>query len=103
MAVGIAEARNLALKTSKNIKWHVIASIALAGSNVPEEIPQVFRYALQHDANGDIHGETARRIARETRDGLTKAGQLMFSLRLTLLITLEASRRYYLQDRNSNH
>ena len=79
MAVGIAEVRNLALNTSKNIKWHVIASIALAGSNAPEEIPHVFRYALQHDANGDIHGDTARRIARETRDGLIKAGQLMFA------------------------
>jgi hypothetical protein len=79
MAVGIAEVRNLAIKTSKNVKWHVIASIALAGSNAPEEVPHVLRYALQHDANGNVAGESARRIARETRDGLIKAGQLMFA------------------------
>jgi hypothetical protein len=77
MAAAIPEVRNLALKTSKNIKWHVIASIALAGSNHPEEVPHVLRYALQHDANGDVTGEAARRIARETREGLTKSMQLM--------------------------
>jgi hypothetical protein len=80
MATVIPEVRNLAIKTSKNIKWHVIASIALAGSNVPEDVPSVLRYALQHDADGDVSGEAARRIARETRDGLTKAGQLMYNL-----------------------
>jgi len=78
MAAVIPEVRNLAIKTSKNVKWHVIASIALAGSNVPEEVPNVLRYALQHDAGGDISCESTRRIARETRDGLTKAGQLMY-------------------------
>ena len=72
-----AEARNLAISTSKNVKWHVYASIALAGSNAPEEISNVLRYALEHDANDDIHSETARRIARETREGLLKAAQLM--------------------------
>lgn len=75
----MAEARNLALKTSKNVKWHVIASIALAGSNAPEQVAHVLRYALQHDADNDIQGPTARRIARETREGLVKAGQLMFA------------------------
>ena len=80
MAAVIPEVRNLALKTSKNVKWHVIASVALAGSNVPEDIPSVLRHALQHDADGDVSGEAARRIARETRDGLTKAGQLMYGL-----------------------
>jgi len=63
MAAVIPEVRNLAIKTSKNVKWHVIASIALAGSNVPEEVPNVLRYALQHDAGGDISCESARRIA----------------------------------------
>ena len=77
MAVVIPEVRNLALKTSKNIKWHVIASIALAGSNYPEEVPAVLRYALQHDAKGDTTGNTAAIIARETREGLMKAMQLM--------------------------
>lgn len=80
MAAVIPEVRNLSIKSSKNVKWHVIASIALAGSNAAEEIPYVFRYALQYDANGDTNGEDARRIARETRDGLTKAAQLMYSL-----------------------
>jgi hypothetical protein len=75
-----AEARNLAIKTSKNVKWHVTASIAFAGSNSPEEVANVLRYALQHDANDDISGEPARRIARETREGLVKAGQLMCGL-----------------------
>jgi hypothetical protein len=78
MAAVIPDVRNLALKTSKNVKWHVVASIALAGSNLPEEVPHVLRFALQHEARGDVHGETARRIARETRDRLMKAGQLMF-------------------------
>ena len=78
MSAVIPEVRNLALRTSKNIKWHVIASIAFAGSNYPEEVPKVFRYALQHDANGDVRGEVARRIARETREGLVKALQLMY-------------------------
>jgi hypothetical protein len=63
---------------SKNIKWHVVASVALAGSNYPEEVPAVFRYALVHDANGDVRSEVARRIARETREGLVKALQLMY-------------------------
>jgi len=79
MAAVVAEVRRLALDTSKRIKWHVIASIALAGSNVPEEVPAVLRYALQHDAKGDINSDVARRIARETREGLVKAGQLMFT------------------------
>ena len=80
MAALIPEIRNLAMKTSKNIKWHVVASIALAGSNAIEEVPSVLRFALQHDANGDINGESARRIARETREGLLKAAVLMFIL-----------------------
>jgi hypothetical protein len=87
MAAVIPEVRNLAIKTSKNIKWHVIASIALAGSNAAEEVPYVLRYALQLDANGDVNGELARRIARETRDGLTKAAPLMFSLSNCTLLT----------------
>lgn len=78
MTAVIPEVRNLALRTSRNIKWHVIASIALAGSNYPEEVPAVFRYALQHDANGDTESVVARRIARETREGLVKALQLMY-------------------------
>jgi hypothetical protein len=77
MAAVLPEIRNLAIKTSKNIKWHVIASIALAGSHATEEVPHVLHYALQNDTNGDINGDMARRIARETRDGLTKASQLM--------------------------
>jgi hypothetical protein len=67
----------VAMAAAKSIKWHVIASIALAGSNYPEEVPHVLRYALQYDANGEIDSELARRIARETRDGLTKSMQLM--------------------------
>lgn len=78
MSAVIPEVRNLALRTSKNIKWHVIASIALAGSNCPEEVPSVFRYALEHDANGDVRTDVAKRIARETREGLVKALQLMY-------------------------
>lgn len=77
MASVIPEVRNLAIKTSKNIKWHVIANIAFAGSHAAEAVPHVLCYALQNDANGDINGDLARRIARETRDGLTKAAQLM--------------------------
>lgn len=77
MAALLPEIRQLALKTSKKIKWHVIASIALAGSNAPDEVAHVLRYALQHDANGDVQGTAARRIARETREGLVKSGQLM--------------------------
>jgi hypothetical protein len=80
MAAVVPEVRSFAIKTSKNIKWHVIASIALAGSNAAEVVPYVLRYALQCDANGDVNGELGRRIARETRDGLTKAAPLMFSL-----------------------
>jgi hypothetical protein len=80
MTAVIPEIRNLALRTSKNVKWHVIASIALAGSNYPEEVPAVLRYALQHDAKGEVQSDTARRIARETREGLVKALQLMYSL-----------------------
>jgi hypothetical protein len=78
MTAVIPEIRNLALRTSKNVKWHVIASIALAGSNYPEEVPAMLRYALQYDAKGDVHSDTARRIARETREGLVKALQLMY-------------------------
>jgi hypothetical protein len=78
MAAVLPELRNLAIKTSRNVKWHVIASIALAGSSAPEEIPSVLHYALQHGANGDTRSEAARKIAREIRDGLTKAAQLMF-------------------------
>jgi len=78
MAALLPEIQQLAMKTSKNLKWHVIASIALAGSNVSEEAGQVLRYAIQHDANGDANGPTAQRIARETRDGLIKSGQLMY-------------------------
>jgi len=80
MAAAIPDVRNLAIKTSKTIKWHVIASIALAGSNAPDQVPHVLRYALQHDAKGDVSGEAARRIARETREGLVKAGQLTFTV-----------------------
>jgi hypothetical protein len=61
MATAIPEVGNLALRTSKNIKWHVIASIALAGSSAPEEIPAVLCYALKYDDDGDarsdLHGE----------------------------------------------
>jgi hypothetical protein len=77
MSALLPEIRNIALKTSKNVKWHVIASIALAGSNEPEEVASVLRYAIQHDANGDVQGAIARKIARETREGLVKSGQLM--------------------------
>jgi len=78
MAAVIPEVRKLALQTSKNVKWHVIASIALAGSNAPDEVPYVLRYALQHDANGDVNSDLARRIARETREGLVKGLQLLY-------------------------
>jgi hypothetical protein len=86
MAVLLPEIRSLALKTSKNVKWHVIASIALAGSSAPEEVAHVLRYAIQNDANDDVYGVTARRIARETRDGLVKSGQLMYILKPDRLI-----------------
>ena len=72
------EVRNLAIKTSANVKWHVIASIALSGCNAPKEVSQVLQYALQTEANDDIKGETARTIARETREGIFKAAQLMY-------------------------
>lgn len=80
MQAVLPEVRNLAIKTSKNVKWHVITSIALAGSNAPEELPSLLRYALQSDANGDVNGEVGRKIARETREGLTKASQLMYNI-----------------------
>ena len=78
MTAVIPEVRKLAIQTSKNIKWHVIASIALTGSNAPEEVPHVLRYAIQHDANGDVNSDVARRIARETREGLVKGLQLLY-------------------------
>lgn len=78
MAAVIPEVRKLALQTSKNVKWHVIASIALAGSNAPEEVPHVLRYALQRDANGDVNSDQARTIAREIREGLVKGLQLLY-------------------------
>ena len=86
MAAVIPEMRKLAMQTSKNIKWHVIVSIALAGSSVPEEVPYVLRYALQYDANGDVTSDRARRIAREIREGLVKGLQLLYvTFRLRLL------------------
>ena len=88
MAAVIPEVRKLAIHTSKNIKWHVIASIALAGSNAPEEVPQVLRYALQHDANGDVTSDLARKIARETREGLVKGLQLLYALFQLRLLTI---------------
>ena|ERR1700736_4326332 len=76
-ALLLPELRNLARSTSQNIKWHVITSIAFAGSNAPEEVAHVLRFALKHDAV-NVQDETAQRIARETREGLIKAGQLMY-------------------------
>lgn len=80
MAAVLQEVRSLAINTSKNVKWHVIASVALAGSNAAEQVPHVLRYALQHDARGHANGQAGRRIAREIREGLVKAGQLTFHL-----------------------
>jgi hypothetical protein len=73
----LPEVRNIALTTSKNVKWHVIAGIALTAASAPEQAPKVLRYALQSDAGSDPQSETGRKIAREVREGILKAGQLM--------------------------
>jgi hypothetical protein len=74
MIIAAAEARNLAIKTSENVKWHVTASIAFAGSNSPEKVANVLRYALQHNANDDISGEPARRIVEKHEKDWSRQG-----------------------------
>jgi hypothetical protein len=61
--------------------WYIVSSVTLSALNRPDEIPNVFRYAVELDGgprNGKkMQHEEQLRIARRMREGLVKSAAVV--------------------------